>query len=91
MLRGCLTVLLILGGVFLIGAALSAEPCRRDPAGEYVVLLGSLSLGAAAFFVAHARTRRTWIAVTTAIATALVAGFGSIFFGVLQWAGECAS
>jgi uncharacterized membrane protein YedE/YeeE len=92
MLRGCLTVTLIIAGILLIGAAaVASDPCKDDAAATFAIVLGSLSFGAAAFLVVAARTPRTWIAVLTTIATTLVVAFGSGAFALLRWAGECSN
>jgi hypothetical protein len=90
--RGWLAFLLMIAGLLLIGVGLGGDPCdREDAAATAVIILGGLSLGAAAFFVVQARSRRTWIAVTATVATTVAAVVGSGIIAVIQWGETCAS
>ena len=86
--------LLVLAPVF-IAIAFSGDPCDRHgfDAAAAALLLGSVSLGAAAFLLLRELIdpRRTLLILTIAMGTALGAGALMLAISVWRFAGECSA
>ena len=86
--------LLVLAPIF-IAIAFSGDPCDRHgfDAAAAALLLGSVSLGAAAFLILRelVNPRRTLLVLTIAMGIALGAGFLMLVISVWRFAGECSA
>lgn len=93
MLRGCLTIFLVLAGLFASGIAFeSAAACSREGMiGGYAMVAGALALGAAALLIARRRNWAPWVSWAVAVTTALAASFGVSIAALWVWVGECSN
>jgi hypothetical protein len=76
-----------LAATYAFSQAVADDPCENRGPGSYLLVIGALLFGLAAYLFVGRKTRRRWVPSTVAIATAALAyvvlvGAGLVFFWI---------
>jgi hypothetical protein len=76
-----------LAAAYAFSQAVADDPCENRGPGDYLLVVGALLFGVAAYLFASRATTRRWVPAAIALATAVVGyaalvGLGLVFFWI---------